>query len=79
MADTQSIGVIAPLLAGGFVASMLDGIHNVARQHGVPVIVCQGTSSSIGKAQLARYHVGGWILFLDIAGIEHLTGDGSQA
>ena len=33
MADTQSIGVIAPLLAGGFVASMLDGIHHVARTY----------------------------------------------
>jgi DNA-binding LacI/PurR family transcriptional regulator/anti-anti-sigma regulatory factor len=79
MADTQSIGVIAPLLAGGFVASMLDGIHNAARQHGVPVIVYQGASSSIGKAQLARHHVGGWILFLDIAGIEYLTDNKTPA
>src|SRR6266508_688220 len=79
MADTQSIGVIAPLLAGGFVASMLDGIHNAARQHDVPVIVYQGASSSIGKAQLARHHVGGGILFLDIAGIEYLTDNKTPA
>ncbi|HEY3229524.1 MAG TPA: substrate-binding domain-containing protein [Roseiflexaceae bacterium] len=67
-----TIGVIAPYLAQGFLAAMMDEIHAVARQQGVQVIVFEGTPESIGASMLAQDHVAGWILFLNVAGVQKL-------
>jgi DNA-binding LacI/PurR family transcriptional regulator/anti-anti-sigma regulatory factor len=77
MAGTRIIGVIAPLLGGGFVAPLLDGIHAVAQRHGVRVIVCEGSPASVGTPRLAQDLVAGWILFLDVADVQQLTSDGT--
>src|SRR5690242_14874017 len=67
-----TIGVISPYLAQGFLAAMMDEIHAVARQQGVQVIVIEGTPESIGASMLAQDHIAGWILFLNVAGVQKL-------
>jgi DNA-binding LacI/PurR family transcriptional regulator/anti-anti-sigma regulatory factor len=72
-----TIGVIAPYLAQGFLAAMMDEIHAVARRRAVQVIVFEGSPQRIGAAGLARDHVQGWILFLDVAGLQKLMRNGT--
>jgi DNA-binding LacI/PurR family transcriptional regulator len=58
----QIIGVIEPDLVGAFTAAIMDGIHTIAQQSDMQVMVFKGSPASVGGRMLAQDHIDGWIL-----------------
>jgi DNA-binding LacI/PurR family transcriptional regulator/anti-anti-sigma regulatory factor len=58
----RAIGVIAPDLGGYYFGAMITGIHQVARDAGMPLIVVQ---QALGDQQLPAFgsdHIAGWVI-----------------
>ncbi len=60
--EPRSIGVFTPSLAGYYFGAMLSGIHQAARQAGVPLIVVQGALSDHPIPAFGADQVAGWIV-----------------
>jgi DNA-binding LacI/PurR family transcriptional regulator/anti-anti-sigma regulatory factor len=58
----RAIGVIAPDLGGYYFGAMITGVHQVAREAGMPLIVVQ---QALGAQQLPAFgadHIVGWVI-----------------
>ncbi|WP_437608991.1 substrate-binding domain-containing protein [Sorangium sp. So ce834] len=68
-----TVGVITPFLDGSFWNPVLMGIHASAQQCGLRTLVLRGTPSEVQAPSLAREQVDGWIVVIELHGIEALA------
>ncbi|AUX47732.1 LacI family transcriptional regulator [Sorangium cellulosum] len=68
-----TVGVITPFLDGSFWNPVLKGIHQSAQERGYRTLVLRGTPAELRAPSLAREHVDGWIVLIEVQGIEALA------
>jgi DNA-binding LacI/PurR family transcriptional regulator len=56
------IGIFARNIGGYYFGAMLNSIHQVARQAGVPLLVIQGGLQDLQLPTFGAKHVAGWIV-----------------
>ncbi|WP_437677738.1 substrate-binding domain-containing protein [Sorangium sp. So ce131] len=69
----RTIGVVAPFLAGAFWGPVVNGIHASAQLRGVRTLVLRGTPAEVQAPSLAREQVDGWIVIIEMDGLEELA------
>ncbi|CAN99104.1 MULTISPECIES: substrate-binding domain-containing protein [Sorangium] len=73
VARPRTLGVISPFLDGSFWNPVLLGIHDSAQQRGFRTLVLRGTPFEVHAPSLAGEHVDGWIVLIELHGIEALA------
>jgi signal transduction histidine kinase/DNA-binding LacI/PurR family transcriptional regulator len=58
----RPIGVISPDLSGYYYGAMLNGIHQVARNAGVPLVVIRGPLSDQQLPTFGSDYIAGWVV-----------------
>ncbi|WP_338091884.1 substrate-binding domain-containing protein [Sorangium cellulosum] len=72
-ARPRTIGIIAPILAGVFWGPVVNGIHASAQLRGHRTLVLRGTPAEVQAPSLAREEVDGWIVIVEMHGLEELA------
>ncbi|WP_437957942.1 substrate-binding domain-containing protein [Sorangium sp. So ce119] len=72
-ARPRTLGVITPFLDGTFWNPVLRGIHASAQEHGIRTLVLRGTPAEVHAPALASEQVDGWIVVIELHGIEALA------
>ncbi|WP_437674029.1 substrate-binding domain-containing protein [Sorangium sp. So ce131] len=68
-----TVGVITPFLDGSFWNPVLKGIHQSAQERGYRTLVLRGTPAELRAPSLASQQVDGWIVLIEVHGIEALA------
>ncbi|WP_437927320.1 substrate-binding domain-containing protein [Sorangium sp. So ce291] len=72
-ARPRTLGIITPFVDGSFWNPVLTGIHESAQQRGYRTMVLRGTPFELRAPSLARGQVDGWIVLIEVHGIEALA------
>ncbi|KYF75010.1 LacI family transcriptional regulator [Sorangium cellulosum] len=72
-ARPRTVGIIAPFLAGQFWGPVVNGIHESAQRRGYRTLVLRGTPHEVQAPSLAREQVDGWIVIIELHGLEELA------
>ncbi|WP_437967447.1 substrate-binding domain-containing protein [Sorangium sp. So ce260] len=72
-ARPRTVGVISPFLDGSFWSPVLQGIHASAQQRGFRTLVLRGTPFEVHAPSLAGEQVDGWMILIELHGIEALA------
>ncbi|WP_437484472.1 substrate-binding domain-containing protein [Sorangium sp. So ce1014] len=69
----RTVGVISPFLDGTFWSPVLQGIHASAQQRGFRTLVLRGTPFEVHAPSLAGEQVDGWMVLIELHGLEALA------